>query len=120
MWSLNKTETLTCADPAAAAGHQAPAALEAGIVEAIELEMKENPILEMATSSRGTRRRGNTEEKREMKNSWSVIRRRRIFPGEEKEAPDLRTWSERPIIQGHLRWQIGLSDFDAHERVVAG
>jgi RNA polymerase sigma-54 factor len=92
------------------------------LVEAIELEMKENPILEIGDEQpREEAPEETQEEKREME---ELLERyspsEEYFPGEEKEAPDYENMVRKTYnLRDHLRWQIGLSDFDAHERVVA-
>ncbi|MHB8109084.1 MAG: RNA polymerase factor sigma-54 [Syntrophorhabdaceae bacterium] len=92
------------------------------LVEAIELEMKENPILEISEEEPQTQE---AEESPEDKKEIQELLERYspsedYFPGEEKEAPDYENMVRKTYnLRDHLRWQVGLSDFDPTERIVA-
>jgi len=91
------------------------------LVEAIELEMKENPILEISDEEAEPEPEETRDEKKEMQ---ELLERyspsEEYFPGEDKEAPDYENMVRKTYnLRDHLRWQIGLSDFDPTERVVA-
>jgi RNA polymerase sigma-54 factor len=101
------------------------------LVEAIELEIKENPILEVSEEEAQPEREGSEEEEaqpeetRDDKKEMQELLERYspsedYFPGEDKEAPDYENMVRKTYnLRDHLRWQIGLSDFDPTERVVA-
>lgn len=91
------------------------------LVEAIDLEMKENPILEIGDEEPQQEAEESQDEKREIQ---ELLERyspsEDYFPGEEKEAPDYENMVRKTYnLRDHLRWQIGLSDFNPRERVVA-
>lgn len=93
------------------------------LVEAIELEMKENPILEITEEEprEEAEEKESQEEKREME---ELLERyspsEDFFRGEDREAPDYENMVRKTYnLRDHLRWQIGLSDFSPRERVVA-
>ncbi len=91
------------------------------LVEAIELEMKENPILEISDEEVEPEPEETQDEKKEIQ---ELLERyspsEEYFPGEDKEAPDYENMVRKTYnLRDHLRWQIGLSDFDPAERVVA-
>ena len=103
------------------------------LVEAIELEMKENPILEISEEedrpegegSEDEEAKPDPEETRDDKQEMQELLERYspsedYFPGEDKEAPDYENMVRKTYnLRDHLRWQIGLSDFDPTERIVA-
>ncbi len=91
------------------------------LVEAIELEMKENPILEISDEEVRTEPEETQDDKKEMQ---ELLERyspsEDYFPSDEREAPDYENMVRKTYnLRDHLRWQIGLSDFDPTERVVA-
>jgi RNA polymerase sigma-54 factor len=93
------------------------------LVEAIELEIEENPILEITEEEpqQETEEKESQEEKREME---ELLERyspsEDFFPGEDREAPDYENMVRKTYnLRDHLRWQIGLSDFNPGERIVA-
>jgi len=93
------------------------------LVEAIELEMKENPILEITEEEprEDAEEKESQDEKREME---ELLERyspsEEFFPAEDREAPDYENMVRKTYnLRDHLRWQIGLSDFSPRERVVA-
>ena len=103
------------------------------LVEAIELEIKENPILEISEEEpRPDREETGDEEARtgaeeaqdDGKEMQELLDRyspsEDFFPAGDKEAPDYENMVRKTYnLRDHLRWQIGLSDFDPTERVVA-
>lgn len=91
------------------------------LVEAIELEMKENPILEIRDEEVRPEPEETQDDKKEMQELLDRYSPSEdYFPGEEKEAPDYENMVRKTYnLRDHLRWQIGLSDFDPRERVVA-
>ncbi len=93
------------------------------LVEAIELEMKENPILEITEEEprEDVEEKESQEEKREIE---ELLERyspsEDFFPAEEREAPDYENMVRKTYnLRDHLRWLIGLSVFSPRERVVA-
>ncbi len=91
------------------------------LVEAIELEMKENPILEISDEEVRAEPEESQDDKKEMQ---ELLERyspsEDYFPGEDKEAPDYENMVRKTYnLRDHLRWQIGLSDFDPGERIIA-
>ncbi|MBP1748392.1 MAG: rpoN [Deltaproteobacteria bacterium] len=91
------------------------------LVEAIDLEMKENPILEIGDEEVRPEPEETQDDKKEMQ---ELLERYSpsddYFPGEDKEAPDYENMVRKTYnLRDHLRWQIGLSDFNPMERVVA-
>jgi RNA polymerase sigma-54 factor len=92
------------------------------LVEAIELEMKENPILEISEEEEV---RPEPEETQDDKKEMQELLERyspseEYFPSEDKEAPDYENMVRKTYnLRDHLRWQVGLSDFDPTERIVA-
>lgn len=91
------------------------------LVEAIELEMKENPILEIRDEEVRPEPEETQDDKKEIQELLDRYSPSEdYFPGEEKEAPDYENMVRKTYnLRDHLRWQIGLSDFDPRERVVA-
>ena len=100
------------------------------LVEAIELEMKENPILEISDeevrpesseSSESSEPEENQDDKKEMQELLERYSPSEEFvPAEDKEAPDYENMVRKTYnLRDHLRWQVGLSDFDPGERLVA-
>ena len=99
------------------------------LVEAIEQEVKENPILEVGEEEtpgeEAQAREREQEEKQDEKREMEELLERfspseDFFPREEKDAPDYENMVRKTYnLRDHLRWQVGLSDFDPHERLVA-
>lgn len=104
------------------------------LTEAIEQEMKENPILEMAEDSQEDSGQSVAEEKETEKPSdqerdekedveeWleRFSSSEEYAPREDKELPDYENMVRKTYnLRDHVRWQVGLSDFDTHERLVA-
>ncbi|MEN6617810.1 MAG: RNA polymerase sigma-54 factor, partial [Syntrophorhabdus sp.] len=92
------------------------------LVEAIDLEMKENPILEISDEEP---RSQEVEESQEDKKEIQELLERYspsedYIPREDKEAPDYENMVRKTYnLRDHLRWQVGLSDFDPRERLIA-
>ena len=95
------------------------------LVEAIELEIKENPILEISEEEVRPDQEERQEETQDDKKEMQELLERyspseEYFPGEDKEAPDYENMVRKTYnLRDHLRWQIGLSDFDPRERIIA-
>ena len=102
------------------------------LVEAIEQEMKENPILEMAEGS--SEESGQEQQQQEEKVSEEERQEgqeveewlERYSPSEEytprddRELPDYENTIRKTYnLRDHVRMQVGLSEFDVHERLVA-
>ncbi len=92
--------------------------------EAIDQEMKENPILEVReeTPEEPVQESQQEKEKNEDIADWLD----RFSPSEEyvprdnRELPDFENTIRKTYnLRDHLRWQIGLSQFDPQERLVA-
>lgn len=91
------------------------------LVEAIELEMKENPILEVSDET--PREEASEEGRDENKEMEELLERfspsEDFSPRGEKEPLDLENLVRKTYnLRDHLRWQMGLSDFDSLERVM--
>lgn len=101
------------------------------LAEAIEQEIKENPILEVTEeSSEGPESpvQESLQESSDEKDDTQDIADwlDRFSPSEEytprdtRELPDYENMIRKTYnLRDHLRWQIGLSEFDKHERLVA-
>jgi len=93
------------------------------LLEAIEQELKENPVLEIKETSDDTddtvetvREEG--DEVTELLERFSPSEDSRLR--EEREYPDYENIVKKPSnLRDFLRWQVGVSEFDSHERVVA-
>lgn len=92
------------------------------LMEAIEQELKENPVLEVKESE-------DIEEPSELPGEESediaeFLERfspsEGIITREEREYPDYENIVKKTYnLRDYLRWQVGVSDFDSHERVAA-
>lgn len=89
------------------------------LVEAIEAEIKENPILEVEEQEQPEE---NDSKKKEEMIEWLE----RYSPSEdyqtreEKEAPDYENMVKKSNnLRDYLRWQVGVSDFKNDERIWA-
>lgn len=99
------------------------------LVEAIEQEVKENPILEVGeeetSREEAQRTEREQEETREEKQEMEELLERfspseEFIPREDKDAPDYENMVRKTYnLRDHLRWQVGLSEFDPRERLVA-
>lgn len=99
------------------------------LVEAIEQEVKENPILEVGeeetSREEAQRSEREQEETREEKQEMEELLERfspseEFIPREDKDAPDYENMVRKTYnLRDHLRWQVGLSEFDPRERLVA-
>jgi RNA polymerase sigma-54 factor len=101
------------------------------LTEAIEQEIKENPILEVTEESfEGTEnpaQESSQESLDEREDTQDIADwLDRFSPSEEytprdtRELPDYENTVRKTYnLRDHLRWQIGLSEFDTHERLVA-
>jgi RNA polymerase sigma-54 factor len=97
------------------------------LVEAIELEMQENPILELIEKepkeepAEETAREESTNEKDDVA-EWLE----RYSPSEEytfqeeRERPDYENMVKKSLnLRDHLRWQAGLAELSPEERIIA-
>lgn len=101
------------------------------LTEAIEQEIKENPILEVTEESfEGTEnpaQESSQESLDEREDTQDIADwLDRFSPSEEytprdtRELPDYENTVRKTYnLRDHLRWQIGLSEFDTNERLVA-
>lgn len=99
------------------------------LVEAIEQEVKENPILEVGeeetSREEAQRSEREQEETREEKQEMEELLERfspseEFIPREDKDAPDYENMVRKTYnLRDHLRWQVGLSEFNPRERLVA-
>ena len=102
------------------------------LTEAIEQEMKENPILEVKEdSSEGSVQESpqesppeSSDEKEDSQDIAEWLDRfspsEEYTPRDTRELPDYENTVRKTYnLRDHLRWQIGLSDFDSQERLVA-
>jgi RNA polymerase sigma-54 factor len=99
------------------------------LTEAIEQEIKENPILEMIeeTPEEQPVQESSQESSDEKEDTQDIADwLERFSPSEEytprdnREQPDYENTVRKTYnLRDHLRWQIGLSEFDTHERLVA-
>ncbi len=100
------------------------------LVEAIEQEMKENPILEMAEgesheeNAGEIREESRPEEKQETQDVEEWLERyspsEDYTPRDTRELPDFENSIRKTYnLRDHVRRQVGLSDFNSYERVVA-
>ncbi len=91
------------------------------LIEAIEQEIKENPVLEIEEES-GTKAEEQEAQKKEEIAEWLE----RFSPSEdflgreEKEYPDYENIVKKASdLRDYLRWQVGVSDFGRDERLWA-
>jgi RNA polymerase sigma-54 factor len=103
------------------------------LVEAIEQELSENPVLEAEEREDGEEARGENSGSEEEGTGEDTKERdeiqellERFTPSddyserEEKEYPDYENMvSETHNLRDYLRWQAGLSGFDPEERIIA-
>jgi RNA polymerase sigma-54 factor len=102
------------------------------LTEAIEQEIKENPILEVIEETpEGPVQESPQESLQESSDEKETTQDiadwlDRFSPSEEytprdnRELPDFENTVRKTYnLRDHLRWQIGLSEFDSHERLVA-
>jgi len=99
------------------------------LTEAIEQEIKENPILEMIeeTPEEQPVQESSQESSDEKEDTQDIVDWLERFspsgeytPRDNREQPDYENTVRKTYnLRDHLRWQIGLSEFDTHERLVA-
>jgi RNA polymerase sigma-54 factor len=93
------------------------------LVEAIEQELNENPMLEVAERQQEEAPEEPPEEgddTLEMLEHYSSSEEYTPAERDDKEYPDRENLLRKTSnLRDHLRWQAGLSDLDAHERLVA-
>jgi RNA polymerase sigma-54 factor len=93
------------------------------LVEAIEQELNENPILEVAERQQEEAPEESREEPDdtlEWLERYSASDDYEPREREDREYPDFENLIRKTTnLRDHLRWQAGLSDLDADERVVA-
>ncbi len=100
------------------------------LVEAIELELNENPVLELQEGEPAEERlEEKTEEAPEEKDDMAEWLERYSASEEissdyssfeDREYPDYENMvSKGTNLRDYLRWQVGLSDFSAEERIIA-
>jgi RNA polymerase sigma-54 factor len=90
------------------------------LVEAIEQEIKENPVLEVAQEEE----QGEEKESQKKEEMLEWLERyspsEDFMPREEKEYPDYENIVKKASgLRDYLRWQVGLSDFSPEERIFA-
>lgn len=91
------------------------------LIEAIEQEMSENPMLEIDERTDEETTEETTEERDDLA-EWleRFTPSEDYYQREEKEYPDYENMvRETHSLRDYLRWQAGLSDFDPQERVTA-
>ncbi len=88
------------------------------LVEAIEQEIKENPVLEVEEEQE---EEGEAQKKEEMLEWLERYSSSEDFmPREDKEYPDYENIVKKGgNLRDYLRWQVGVSDFSLQERVRA-
>jgi RNA polymerase sigma-54 factor len=88
------------------------------LVEAIEQEMKENPVLEVEEEQE---QEGEAQKKEEMLEWLDRYSSSEDFmPREDKDYPDYENIVRKAgNLRDYLRWQVGVSDFSAQERLWA-
>ena len=94
------------------------------LTEAIEQEMKENPILEVTEEPPEDAVQESSEKKQDKQDIAEWLERfspsEDYIPRDSKEAPDYENSVRKTYnLRDHVRWQVGLSDFDSQERLVA-
>ena len=92
------------------------------LVEAIEQEIKENPVLEVEEEQKQPEETAaETQKKEEMLEWLERYSPSEDFVGrEEKEYPDYENIVKKASnLRDYLRWQVGLSDFSREERIYA-
>ena len=92
--------------------------------EAIDQEMKENPILEMTEESPEESAQESQKERDEKEDIADWLDRfspsEEYTPRDNRELPDFENTVRKTYnLRDHLRWQIGLSQFDSQERLIA-
>jgi RNA polymerase sigma-54 factor len=88
------------------------------LVEAIEQEIKENPVLEVEEEQEEEGEAQKKEEMLEWLERYSASED--FMPREDKEYPDYENIVKKAQnLRDYLRWQVGLSDFSPQERIWA-
>jgi RNA polymerase sigma-54 factor len=88
------------------------------LVEAIEQEIKENPVLEVVEEQPEDAETQKKEEMLEWLDRYSPSED--FMPREDKEYPDYENIVKKASnLRDYLRWQVGVSDFSKEERVWA-
>ncbi len=88
------------------------------LVEAIEQEMKENPVLDVQEEQAEEPEAQKKEDMLEWLNKYSPSED--FMPREDKEYPDYENFVKKTSnLRDYLRWQAGLSDLTGEERVWA-
>jgi RNA polymerase sigma-54 factor len=88
------------------------------LVEAIEQEIKENPVLEVEEEHQEEGEAQKKEEMLEWLERYSPSED--FMPREDKEYPDYENIVKKAAnLRDYLRWQVGLSDFSSQERIWA-
>ena len=98
------------------------------LTEAIEEELKENPVLELTEAAPGDAAQTTADQKESDEREDVAEWLERFSPSEEytptprgdQEIPDYENMVRKTYnLRDHIRWQMGLSDFDSQERLVA-
>ena len=99
------------------------------LADAIEQEIKENPILEVTEETSEEQPvqeslQETAEEKEDTQDIADWLDRfspsEEYIPRDNRELPDYENTVRKTYnLRDHLRWQIGLSEFDSNERLVA-
>ncbi|MGD0230649.1 MAG: RNA polymerase factor sigma-54 [Syntrophorhabdales bacterium] len=88
------------------------------LIEAIEQEIKENPVLELQEEEPQEAETQKKEEMLEWLERYSPSED--FMPREDKDYPDYENIVKKASgLRDYLRWQVGLSDFVAEERIFA-
>jgi RNA polymerase sigma-54 factor len=88
------------------------------LVEAIEQEIKENPVLEVVEEQPEDTETQKKEEMLEWLDRYSPSED--FMPREDKEYPDYENIVKKASnLRDYLRWQVGVSDFSNDERIWA-
>ena len=91
------------------------------LIEAIEQEIKENPVLEVEEESAAAPEAKEAQKKEEIAEWLERFSSSEEFIGrEEKEYPDYENVVKKASdLRDYLRWQVGVSDFGRDERLWA-
>ena len=92
------------------------------LIEAIEQEIKENPVLEIEEEAGcGSRRQEKFRRKKRSRNGLrDSLRPRSISAGKKRIIPDYENIVKKASdLRDYLRWQVGVSDFGRDERIWA-
>ena len=91
------------------------------LIEAIEQEIKENPVLEVEEETEGAAEEKEVQKKEEIAEWLERFSASEEFVGrEEKDYPDYENIVKKASdLRDYLRWQVGVSDFGRDERIWA-